>query len=209
MMHRRRTTSTVVFATALACGLIAGTTGCTGSPVPHTASATPSPGTTSAAGLAKWLKHGGEMPKTKAIASAQGTIDNSADGTKLEAKAEVLSVTATKTTTELVWRLSTADGSTVDLNSSQMSQVPWNGTRLIGLEVPATKTTYHPYTMVPPRSADGRASECVCSDLEVLGLDATGRRMYASMPPLPSGVTTVTVTIPGFPDMTDVPARGR
>lgn len=209
MRRAMRTRAAALLTATAACAVALGVSGCTGSSQPHptSASATPRPGTTAAAGLQKWLKSGGAMPERKAVAQSQGTILTSNTNQKIAVKAEVLSVTRTPTTTELVWRLSTADGSSIDFNTTQLSQLPWNDSRLIGLEDTATKTTYHPYTMVPPRTADGSASECVCSKLELLGLDGTGHILYASMPPLPKDVSTVTVTIPGFPDMPGVPVR--
>jgi hypothetical protein len=206
MNRARRAAVTALVAVAVAVGVAIGATGRTGSPRVH-ATSTPSPGTTSAAALGKWLRKGGMMPNEKPVAEARGTILNAMTGASVPVQASVLSVTVGRSTTELVWRLSSTDDSRNALNSVQLSQVPWEDTRLVGLEVPATRTTYHPYTMVPPKAVNGVASECMCSDLQILELSGTGTLMYATMPRLDAQVTSVTVTMPGFPDMPNVPVR--
>lgn len=138
----------------------------------------------------------------KAIASAKGTIAAGGQDAPSAVVAEILQVEALPDSTELVWRLKSANGDTVATNSFQLSKPPFLSTRYVGLIDAAAKKTYFPYTYAPAK-ADGADNACLCSGIpdEVGG---KGTVLYSVMPPLPSSLATVDVTIPGFDPITDV-----
>jgi hypothetical protein len=186
-------------------------TGCSGGSSHKTTS---SPGTGSGSvSSSAGSSDGGKSAADKAIAQVMGSTENlpalaSSKG-KLKTSsstspvvAEVLQVKNSSEATRVTWRLKSASGSSVDTKSFQFARPPLFDTRLLGVVDPASKKTYHPYTYIPA-SGDGSDTSCVCSDLPD-SVNAKGAELYAVLPPLPSGVTTVNVTLPGFKAMTGV-----
>lgn len=132
--------------------------------------------------------------------SSTGSIEASSGRSSVTA--EILQVKNTPQATQLTWRLKSAGGATADTRSFQFARPPLTDTRLLGVVDPQTKKTYHPYTYVPAQG-DGSDTACVCSNLPS-SVDRTGTVLYAVLPPLPAGATTVNVTLPGFPAVTGV-----
>lgn len=141
----------------------------------------------------------------KALASSRGTLD--VTDKKSAVTAEILDIHAYQETTQVAWRLKNATGGAVDTASFQLARPPLFDTRQLGLVDTATSNTYRPFTFVPMGGVagdEGRDTSCVCGDLPDK-TDATGGVLYAELPALPEGVTSVSVTIPGFKTMTGVP----
>jgi hypothetical protein len=178
--------------------------GCT-TPAAHHARATPSASAHDGALSAKAVikKIMASSDKAKAIASAKGTIDAGGATTASAVVADVLKVDRMPDSTVLTWRLKSADGGTVPTNSFQLSKPPFLDTRYVGLIDASTKKTYFAYTYAPAKQVDGADTACLCSGIpDHVGGDGT--EMHSVMPPLPSSLTAVDVTIPGFDAITGV-----
>lgn len=134
------------------------------------------------------------------LASAKGTI--TASGTQSQVTAEVLQVKDSPQATLVIWRLRSASSSPADTKSFQFARPPLFDTRLLGVVDPGSKKTYRPYTYVPA-AGNGEDIACVCSTLPD-SVDSSGTVMYAVLPPIPGGVATVNVTLPGFAAMNGV-----
>ncbi|HWC22386.1 MAG TPA: hypothetical protein VG502_08825 [Flexivirga sp.] len=114
----------------------------------------------------------------------------------------MLQVTTSPQATRVTWRLKSASSATANTKSFQFARPPLFDTRLLGLVNPQTKVTLHPYTSVPA-GGNGMDNECACSSLPD-SVNAKGTVLYAVLPALPAGASTVNVTLPGFKPMTGV-----
>lgn len=133
----------------------------------------------------------------RTIAHANGTINNS------PVVAEIVSITSRKNDTLLKWRLRSKSGEAVSTLSEQLSTDSLSDTRLIALTNPQTHETYRAFTYVPNKTLK-RDTGCMCSEI-AHNVTGQGVVMYSMLAKLPSGTKTVTVTMPGFDDMKDVP----
>ena len=149
------------------------------------------------AAIAEVMGSGDNLP---VLGTSHGTLEASSG--KSSVIAEILQVKNSAQATQVTWRLKSASGATADTRSFQFARPPLFDTRLLGVVDPATKKIYHPYTYVPAQG-DGSDTSCVCSELPN-SVDTTGTVLYAVLPPLPSGTTTVNVTLPGFAAVTGV-----
>lgn len=175
----------------------AGSTGAT--PTTSGSSAAPSGEGTSAADAAI-AKVMGSSDKLPVLASGSGSLKTSTGSSAVVA--EVLQVMSSPQATRVTWRLKSASSATANTKSFQLARPPLFDTRLLGLVDPRTKSTLHPYTFVPA-GGNGMDNGCACSNLPD-SVNATGTVLYAVLPPLPAGTSSVNVTLPGFKPMTDV-----
>lgn len=142
----------------------------------------------------------GSSNDLRVLASSKGTLKSSTGSAAVVA--EVLQVTSSAQATRVTWRLKSATSATANTKSFQFARPPLFDTRLLGVVDPQTKKTFHPYTLVPA-GGDGTDTDCACSSLPD-SVNATGTVMYAVLPALPTGVSTVNVSLPGFKTMTGV-----
>lgn len=149
------------------------------------------------AAIAKVMGSSNDLP---VLASSRGSLKSSAGSATVVA--EVLQVMTSGQATRVTWRLKSASEATANTKSFQFARPPLFDTRLLGLVNPQTKTTLHPYTFVPS-GGNGMDNGCACSALPD-SVNATGAVLYAVLPPLPAGTTSVNVTLPGFKPMTGV-----
>lgn len=178
-----------------------------GTPRSTRASAEPSGGSSgasargSSAADAAIAKVMGSSDKLPVLASSKGTLQTSTGSSAVIA--EVLQVKASADATRVTWRLKSATSATADTKSFQLARPPLFDTRQLGVVDPKTKHALHPYTYVPVSGHDGQDNACACSDLPD-SVNADGAVLYAVLPALPTGTTSVNVTLPGFHDLTDV-----
>ncbi|GAB3614212.1 hypothetical protein [Humibacter ginsengisoli] len=188
-----------VVVVAAAAALVLALCGCTGPTHPSsTTSATPSAGATELPvkdAIAKIMANGKDLP---VLGTSNGTINGPGDQ-PAKVVAQVLQVSATSDATLVVWRLGSATHQTVSTTSIQLSHPPLFDTRLLGVVDPRAKITYRPYTYVPIQG-NGEDNSCLCSDLPSQ-VDGEGELLYAVVPPLPSSVKSVDLTLPGFADI--------
>ncbi|TWP35954.1 hypothetical protein [Leekyejoonella antrihumi] len=118
--------------------------------------------------------------------------------------AQILRIVRTSLSTTVVWRLKSTSGATVPTNSSQLSgAAPLFDTRQLALVDVEGNKTFYPYTYVPIGQPTGLDTKCLCSDLPD-SVSGGGVVLYAMMPALPAGASTVNVSIPGFSTMKSV-----
>lgn len=149
------------------------------------------------AAIAKVMGSSNNLP---VLASAGGTLKSSTGSSAVVA--EVLQVMTAPQATRVTWRLKSASSATANTKSFQLARPPLFDTRLLGLVNPQTKVTLHPFTFVPD-GGNGMDNGCACSSLPD-SVNATGTVLYAVLPPLPAGTSSVNVTLPGFTTMTGV-----
>lgn len=166
--------------------------------------AVPSSGTSSAKGPsaadAAIAKVMGSSDKLPVLATSRGSLK--ASGGSSTVVAEILQVMRSPQATRVTWRLKSASSTTANTKSFQFARPPLFDTRLLGLVDPKTKSTLHPYTFVPA-GGNGLDNGCACSSLPD-SVNAAGTVLYAVLPPLPVGTSSVNVTLPGFTTMTGV-----
>ncbi|TWP35953.1 hypothetical protein [Leekyejoonella antrihumi] len=92
---------------------------------------------------------------------------------------------------------------TLPTSSYQLAYGPLSDTRLFSLVDAAHGKTYYPLTYAPVGQAFNTPIRCLCSDLPS-SVDGTGQVLYAVLPALPDGTTSVNVAIPGFTTMKSV-----
>ncbi|MFC6708040.1 hypothetical protein [Flexivirga alba] len=149
------------------------------------------------AAIAKVMGSSNDLP---VLASSSGTLNTSTGSSAVVA--EVLQVMTSDQATRVTWRLKSASSATANTKSFQFARPPLFDTRLLGLVNSQTKTTLHPYTSVPA-GGNGMDNGCACSSLPD-SVNSQGTILYAVLPALPTGATTVNVTLPGFKTMTGV-----
>lgn len=201
LAHPQSVRMRVVASIAAACIAALALTACTSAPGSHS---TPTPthghGLSAKEAIAKIMATGDTV---KAIASANGTIAAGGQDTPSAVVADILKVEALPDSTVLTWRLKSANGEAAATNSFQVSKPPFLDTRYIGLVDGSTKKIYYAYTYAPANAADGADNGCLCSGIpDEVG--TPGTVLHSVMPPLPSSLTTVDVTIPGFEAITGV-----
>jgi len=173
--------------------------GCTNTAAQHPkVTSSPAPvGSVSAKAATKKVM--GTSDKAKAIGTAKGTID--APGSPSPVIADVIKVERLPDSTVLTWRLKSATGDSVATNSFQLSKPPFLDTRYVGLVDASAKKTYYAYTYAPGNQTDGQDVSCLCSGIpDEVG--SQGTVLHSVLPPLPSALKTVDVTIPGFEAIT-------
>lgn len=128
-------------------------------------------------------------------------------GSTTSLTAEVVQVSVSGSTTLLHWRLKSGDGSPVSASGNWASggTSSVTDTRNVALLDTAGQLRLLPY--VNAGQAIFGDTDCVCSETPRT-VSSTGVDMYATYPALSAGATTVTVSIPGFPAMTNVPVTG-
>lgn len=149
------------------------------------------------AAIAKVMGSSDDLP---VLATSKGTLRTSTGSSAVVA--EVLQVMSSPQATRVTWRLKSASSATANTKSFQFARPPLFDTRLLGLVNPQTKAALHPYTSVPA-GGNGMDNSCACSSLPD-SVNSTGAVLYAVLPALPSGTTTVNITLPGFKTMTGV-----
>lgn len=143
----------------------------------------------------------GSSDKLPVLATSHGTLDAAVGSSSVVA--EVLQVMTSPQATRVTWRLKSATADEADTKSYQLARPPLFDTRLLGVVDPKTKKTFHPYTYVPMSRDDGQDNACACSSLPD-SVNDKGTVLFAVLPPLPTGTTSVNVTLPGFKTMTGV-----
>lgn len=134
------------------------------------------------------------------VAEAEGAV-RVYDGTTGEAPAiaEILSVDRDARATRLVWRLSSRSG-TIRLDPNTLRVDSGVDAQDVDLVDPQAQQRLKPY-----RYRDEiNFAQCICSSVPIR-LDERGQVLYGLYPPLGEGTSTVTVEIPGFPAIEDVP----
>ena len=187
--------------------LVAGMTACSGhkkdpNPGP-TASATASGTATGIQALENQLLASPTNAPSVATASADIHLLGSS-GSTVALTAQVVSVTVTGGTSELHWRLASSDGSTVQAfgNWASGGNSSNTDTSQIALVDTTGKERLLPYFNAGQAIfADG---DCVCSQTP-RQVSSTPVDMYATYPAISDATSTVTIDIPGFAPMTDVP----
>lgn len=149
------------------------------------------------AAIAKVMGSSDDLP---VLASSKGVLKSSTGSSTVVA--EVLQVRSSSQATRITWRLKSASSATANTKSFQFARPPLFDTRLLGIVDPKTKKTFHPYTLVPA-GGDGTDTDCACSSLPD-SVNAKGVVLYAVLPALPSGTSSVNVTLPGFKAMPGV-----
>ncbi|MCC2312734.1 hypothetical protein [Cellulomonas xiejunii] len=113
---------------------------------------------------------------------------------------DVLTLDTTATGTDMTFTVATGDGSTTGWGPTRSWTTPgesaFSDVRGITLTVETTATSLRPYTVMT-HVADGLDMLCACSDFP-LSLDGDRRVLTALFPPLPAGVETATLGLPGF-----------
>lgn len=138
----------------------------------------------------------------RAIATARGTLAGPSKTVRVIA--QVLAIHRGHDSTVLIWLLKSASGKEVRTSSFQLAHPPLLDTRLVSLVDRRAGRSYYPYTYVPYQQPGGQDTGCLCSDVPA-STDGHGTVLYAVMPALPTGTTSVDVTIPGFTTMKAVP----
>lgn len=167
--------------------------GTTGHPGGRAASASPS-GPSPAEKLTEQLL--GSTADEPAVASSQASV--TILGESYQLVADVLEVRANSETTLLRWRLKSASGQATKSLGFWLSEPPLFDSRGITLLDRAGNHALSPFTY------NKDEHDCVCSQMPE-SVDGEGQPMYALYPPLDPSATTVDITLPGFPDMKDVP----
>ncbi|MCQ9385558.1 hypothetical protein [Brevibacterium moorei] len=146
----------------------------------------------------------GSQEETDSAGLGAGTLDAASGPVKVGA--EAVSVQTDAQETRVTWRLKNLAHGTVDTGSFQLARPPLMDTRALGLADAGGGRVYHPYTYVPVNSIGGEDTACVCSELPERTNDS-GQLLYAELPPLPESVHTVTLTLPGFASVKNVPVH--
>ena len=135
-------------------------------------------------------------------AAAIHLIGIDTDTTRLTA--DVVRVDVSGSTTVLTWRLRSADGTSLPASGNWASGGTSSATdtRAVALIDTAGQLRLLPY--VNAGQAVFGESDCTCSDTP-RSVGSQGADLYATYPALSAGATTVTVVIPGFAPMPDVP----
>lgn len=150
-----------------------------------------------------------QVAATVAAAAALGNPARSAQGTVLSlsltqepAELGVFRVEAGTTSTRLVIGLRTP-GDEVSVSGPALGIATWDiaGVSLID---PVSESILKPFASRRPETPAQTKSFCACSDYPKT-IGATWHPLYALVPALEAATTTVTVRVPGFPDVTDVP----
>jgi hypothetical protein len=118
--------------------------------------------------------------------------------------AQVLSVTVVGATTELHWQLKSADGAIAGAagNWASGGNSSSTDTSQIAILDPSGKERFLPY--LNANQAVFGEGNCVCSDTP-RQVSSTPIDMYATYPAISDAASTVTIDIPGFAPMTNVP----
>lgn len=135
------------------------------------------------------------------VGSVQGTI-LSASLTQEPAELGVFRVEAGATSTRLVIGLRTP-GDEVSVSAPALSIETWDIAE-VSLVDPVSESILKPFASRRPEAPAQTESFCACSDYPKT-IGATWHPLYALVPALDAATTTVTVRVPGFPDVTDVP----
>lgn len=150
-----------------------------------------------------------QVAATVAAAAALGEPARSAQGTILSlsltqepAELGVFRVEAGTTSTRLVIGLRTP-GDEVSVSAPALSIETWDIAE-VSLIDPVSESILKPFASRRPEAPAQTESFCACSDYPKT-IGATWHPLYALVPALDAATTTVTVRVPGFPDVTDVP----
>jgi len=188
--------------------------GCTGDDAPEpTASgsgSTSTPGAT-ATGLAGptvadvEAMAGQQVGETEPMKVVEGEIPDTGDGT-FAAQAGVVAVEAGESSTRLVVTLRTTSGAeeTVPLDAFNEWSPLTMDVRDLSVTDPAAQTVLLPYLGLAEGKTPPDGTFCLCS-ASPKTLDGDWVTVYATLPPLDPATTTVSVDVPGFPTVTEVP----
>jgi hypothetical protein len=199
MTPMRRTLSAVALLVGVALA------GCTGGGDEPPAQAGPTGGGTASAGVdpdqvsADLLDRAGRAPEP--VATADGVLQvQGAGGAESPGRVEILSVQRSERGTLLSWRVSSGSG------RAQLKPDTFR-TDATGLDTQGVEIvdTTGEQRLLPYRYRDETGfSRCICSTTPV-DVDEHGQVLYGLYPALAVGAQTVSVEIPGFPALEDVP----
>lgn len=122
------------------------------------------------------------------------------------AELAVLGVEASDSSTRLVLALRSASGAeeTLDLAAFNERTPLMHGIRDVSVTDPTAEKVLLPYLAFPKGKDPITTSFCLCSDSPKT-LSESWFTVYATMPELDPSTSTVTVTVPGFEAVSDVP----
>ncbi|NKX92130.1 hypothetical protein HF995_02390 [Sanguibacter hominis ATCC BAA-789] len=188
--------------------------GCTGDDAPEpTASgsvSTPTPGATATELEGPTVADveamaGEQVGETEPMKVVEGEIPDTGDGT-FDAQAGVVAVEAGESSTRLVVTLRTTSGAeeTVPLDAFNEWSPLTMDVRDLSVTDPAAQTVLLPYLGLAEGKTPPDGTFCLCS-ASPKTLDGDWVTVYATLPPLDPATTTVSVDVPGFPTVTEVP----
>lgn len=188
--------------------------GCTGDDAPEpTASgsgSTPTPGATATELEGPTVADveamaGEQVGATEPMKVVEGEIPDTGDGT-FAAQAGVVAVEAGASSTRLVVTLRTTSGAEemVPLDAFNEWSPLSMDVRDLSVTDPAAQTVLLPYLGLAEGKTPPDGTFCLCS-ASPKTLDGDWVTLYATLPPLDPATTTVSVDVPGFPTVTEVP----
>jgi len=198
----------VVLAVVVACSM-----GSDGKSAPPTSTATTGPSSTpdaSAQGMTREQLQdavfSGDVGSSTVLGQADGKVP---DRTKdLPARIEVTEVTASATSTLVRFTLKNAKDGQADLSLDAFNaRTPLTrDIRDVAIVDPVGKQRYQPYVGVS--TSDKDASLCACSAAPLV-MTSTGQLLSATFPAVDPGATTISLVVPGFPEIANLPVTRR
>jgi len=146
----------------------------------------------------------GDIGSSTVLGSATGKVpDNHAD---LKARVDVTEVTAFENSTLVRFTLtSLVDGtSSIPIQAFNERTPLTDDIRDVAIVDTVGQKRFVPYVGVSQQDSDKSLCACSAAPLTMTS-GTTGQLLSATFPPVDAQATTLTVSVPGFPDITDVP----
>jgi len=148
----------------------------------------------------------GDVGSSTVLGQADGKVP---DRTKdLPAHIDVTEVTASATSTLVRFTLKNAKDGQADLSLEAFNQrTPLTrDIRDVAIVDPVGQQRYQPYVGVS--STDKDVTVCACSSAPVV-MTSTGQLLSATFPPVDAEATTISLVVPGFPEIKGLPVTRR
>jgi hypothetical protein len=199
----------VVLAVVVACSLHGSDKGTAQPPTSTTASTAPTDPATTRAMTREELQaavFGGDVGSTTVLGQVDGAVYDSVD--PHPARIEVTEVTAFATSTLVRFTLVNLkdDDPLLSLEAFNRKTPLTHDIRDVAIVDTAGQQRYEPYVGVS--TSDKTVSLCTCA-ASPLGMSEVGQPLSATFPPIDPSATTLSLDVPGFPEIKDLPVTRR